>query len=93
MVEIKKYTSNSKKDHYKVVIFLLNDIKIIGTLHLPVGGRLTDYLNQKGLSAKEEKFVPLTDASIYKQKEEKVLYNTSFMSINKEHISFLFPTD
>ena len=93
MVEIKKYSSKRQRDRYKVVLFLSNDIKVIGDLHLPIGGRLTDYLNQGDLTAKGECFLPLTDAHIYKQSEDVLLYQTPFISINKEHISFIFPLD
>ncbi|MGA1869246.1 MAG: hypothetical protein ACMUJM_11965 [bacterium] len=96
MVEIKKYSSKRQKDIYKVTLFLLDDIKIIGNIHIPVGARLTDYLNQGNVATKGESFLPLTEACIYKRSEgseDTLLTHTPFICINKDHISFIFPLD
>lgn len=90
MVEIRKYTVKSKKINLKVAIFT-QDTKIIGTIHIP-GGRLTDFLNDKG-TGEAELFIPITDASIYTKGSDTMLYFTNFLSINKQHITFIFPLE
>lgn len=90
MVEIRKYTVKSKKVNLKVAIFT-QDTKIIGTIHIP-GGRLTDFLNDKG-TGKSELFIPITGASIYTKGSDTMLYFTNFLGINKQHITFIFPLE
>lgn len=92
MVEIKKFSAKAKKDHIKVLIYI-NGIKILGTIHLPIGGRLTDFLNTKGLGAEGEVFIPVTDASIHNLSDEKLLHYTSFLNVNKEKILFILPCE
>lgn len=90
MVEIRKYPIKSKKVNLKVVIFT-SDTKIIGTIHIQ-GGRLTDFLNNRG-TVETELFIPITDASIYAKDSDDMLYFAKFLSINREQITFIFPLD
>jgi len=90
MVEIRKYTIKSKKISLKVALFT-QDTKIIGTIHIP-GGRLTDFLNDKG-TGESELFIPITDASIYAKGSDTMLYFTNFLGINKQQITFIFPLE
>ncbi|MEW5803988.1 MAG: hypothetical protein AB1847_17975 [bacterium] len=90
MVEIRKYTVKSKKVNLKVVVFT-SETKIIGTIHIP-GGRLTDFLNNKGAS-EAEAFIPVTDASIYSKDSDNLLYFAKFLGINKEQIILIFPLE
>lgn len=90
MVEIRKYSVKCKKINLRVVIFT-PEMKISGTLHL-MGGRLTDFLNNKGAS-EAELFIPITDASIYAKDSDTLLYYTKYLGINKQHITFIFPLD
>ena len=90
MVEIRKYTIKSKKVNLKVTIFT-PEMKIIGTIHIP-GGRLTDFLNDKG-AGESELFIPVTNASIYAKDSDTMLYFTKFLGVNKQHITFIFPLE
>lgn len=90
MVEIRKYPIKSNKVNLKVVVFTA-DTKVIGTIHIP-GGRLTDFLNSKGAS-ETELFIPITDASIYPRDSDNLLYYAKFLSINKEQVTLIFPTE
>lgn len=90
MVELKRFSTKTKKDHFKVLIYTTG-YKIHGTIHLPIGGRLTDFLNTKGLGAEGEVFIPVTDASIYDISDQKLIHFTPFLNINKENIVFIFP--
>ncbi len=90
MVEFKKFSTKTKKDHIKVLIYISN-FKILGTIHTPIGGRLTDFLNTKGLGAEGEIFIPITDASIHDISDGKLVHYTSFLNVNKSKIIFIFP--
>ena len=68
-----------------VVIFTENN-RVEGKLHLPAGGRLTDYL-----ALAERKFLPLTDVQIYHLPTNEKLYDVAFANVNKDLVSFIFP--
>lgn len=92
MVEFRKYSAKTKKDSINVIVYV-SGYKILGTVYLPLGGRLTDFLNTKGLGAEGEVFIPVTDASIYSISDDGLIHYTPFLSINKENILFIFPQD
>ncbi len=60
--------------------------RIEGKLHLPPGGRLTDYL-----ALVERKFIPVTDAKVYYMPANDLMYSIAFMSVNKDAIVYIFP--
>jgi len=68
----------------EVVIFMQNS-RVEGQLHLPSGGRLTDYL-----ALAERKFLPVTDARIFGLPDNELRYNVPFLSINKDFILYIF---
>ncbi|MBU2063497.1 MAG: hypothetical protein KKF93_03790 [Candidatus Omnitrophica bacterium] len=68
----------------EVVIFMQNS-RVEGKLHLPSGGRLTDYL-----ALAERKFLPITDAAIFIIPGNELLYSVPFLSINKDFIIYSF---
>lgn len=92
MVEFRKFTTKTKKDNINVLVYV-QDYKILGTVYLPLGGRLTDFLNTKGLGAEGEVFIPVTDASIYSISDGSLIHYTPFLNINKDKILFIFPQD
>ena len=69
----------------EVVIFTQNS-RVEGMLHLPSGGRLTDYL-----ALAERKFIPVTDAKIFLMPGNELLYTVPFLSLNKDFIMYIFP--
>jgi hypothetical protein len=69
----------------EVVIFTHNS-RVEGKLHLPSGGRLTDYL-----ALAERKFIPITDAKIFLMPGNQLLYAVPFLSLNKDFIIYIFP--
>lgn len=71
----------------EVVIFMQTS-RIEGKLHLPSGGRLTDYL-----ALAERKFVPITDASIYILPENRLLCSVPFVNVNKDFVIYIYPKD
>lgn len=79
-----------KKANIRVIIYV-SGFKIFGNIHLPIGGRLTDFLNTKGLGAEGEVFIPVTDVSIHDISDGRLLHYTSFLNVNKDKILFIFP--
>ncbi len=69
----------------EVVIFMQNS-RMEGKLHLPSGGRLTDYL-----ALAERKFLPITEAKIFLMPNNELLYSVPFLSLNKDFIVYIFP--
>ena len=92
MVEFRKFSTKTKKDNINVLVYV-SDYKIFGTVYLPMGGRLTDFLNTKGLGAEGEVFIPVTDASIYNISDDSLIHYTPFLNVNKDKILFIFPQD
>lgn len=90
MVEFKKFSTKTKKDNIRVLIYI-SGFKILGNLHLPIGGRLTDFLNTKGLGAEGEVFIPVTDASIHDISSGQLAHYTPFLNVNKNNILFILP--
>ena len=90
MVEFRKFTTKTKKDIINVLVYV-SGYKILGTVYLPLGGRLTDFLNTKGLGAEGEVFIPITDARIYDITDGSLIHSTPFLNINKDRILFIFP--
>ena len=76
-----------EQSEIEVTIFMQNS-RVEGKLHLPSGGRLTDYM-----ALAERQFVPVTDAKIYIVPTNELLYSVSFLSLNKDFIVFIFPKE
>jgi len=74
-----------EQSEIEVVIFTQNS-RVEGRLHLPSGGRLTDYL-----ALAERKFIPVTEAKIFMVLGNELLYTVPFLSLNKDFIVYIFP--
>ncbi|MCM8813890.1 MAG: hypothetical protein NC924_08165 [Candidatus Omnitrophica bacterium] len=70
----------------ETVVILMANARLEGNLHMPAGGRLTDYL-----ALAERKFIPLTEVKIFSHPGETVLYSVPFANVNKDSILLLFP--
>ncbi|MGA1796450.1 MAG: hypothetical protein ACMUIL_11395 [bacterium] len=92
MVEFKKFAAKAKKDNVNVLMYV-DGYRILGTVYLPLGGRLTDFLNTKGLGAEGEIFIPVTDASIFSLDDGSLIHYTPFLNVNKDKILFIFPQE
>ncbi len=81
----KLFTEVIAKD--KVWTHIQTETHVIhGFVHVRVGDRLSDELN------KEITFLAVTEAEIYSL-EEKILYSTSFIAVNRRHIVWLMPIE
>lgn len=73
------------KEPTEVVIYL-QDARIEGTVYLPIGSRLSDFINDKDIQ-----FIPITDAKVIPLKEKEKSYNVDFMDLNKNYIISIIP--
>jgi len=70
------------KDKKKTeVIIETQQYRIVGTVHLEYKSRLLDMLNMDS-----QHFIAVTTASIYSRDDGKLLYNSNFLGLNKNHI-------
>ena len=74
-----------QKDRHRATIYL-NAYRILGTVHLQVGGRISDFVNW---NLKEGPFIPLTDASVYTVDTGELLFTTDFLAVHRNQINFL----
>jgi predicted YcjX-like family ATPase len=69
-------------------IIYLRSCKIKGTIFLPPGGRLSDFINSP-----VRQFIPVKDASIESITSDKWSYNVKFLNLNKNEIVTIFPKE
>jgi hypothetical protein len=74
-----------QKEQHKATIYL-NAYRILGTVHLQVGGRVSDFVNW---NLKEGPFIPLTDVSVYTVDTGELLFTTEFLAVHRNQVNFL----
>jgi hypothetical protein len=73
------------KDLREAVIYLEGH-RIVGTIHLPPNGRLSDFINFK---VTDGPFIPLTGVQVFAEGAETPLFSTDFLAVHRNHIRFL----
>lgn len=63
--------------------------KIEGEVYVPIDSRFTDYMNAEVRHG----FIPVTNARVYPISEDKLLYKTPFLNVNKNFISMAIPEE
>jgi len=81
----KFFTKLVTKQPVAAVIQLV-DFRISGFIHVRPDERLKNELDQG------EPFLAITEATIY-DRENQLLFTTSFMAINRQHILWIIPQD
>ena len=74
-----------QKEQHQATIYL-NAYRILGTVHLQVGGRVSDFVNW---NVSEGPFIPLTDVSVYTVDSGELLFTTEFLAVHRNQINFL----
>lgn len=74
-----------QKEQHQAVIYLLN-YRVVGTVHLPVGGRFSDFINW---NVNDGPFIPLTEVSVYAADQDDLLFTTDFLAVHRNNITFL----
>jgi hypothetical protein len=79
-----------EKDIIEVIVYFQN-AKIEGEIHIPKGGRITDFIN-----IPTKAFIPITNAvfsSLDKQNNYNCEYRAGFMEVNKSFITIVIPKE
>lgn len=70
----------------KAIVAYTSDYKIRGTVFMPPGGRLSDFIAGVG----QKKFIPVADAVVTDISGNQIC-RTKFLELNKDKIIFLLP--
>jgi hypothetical protein len=74
-----------KKNKLTITIFTENH-KMVGEIHLLPAHRLTDFMNKP-----DQMFLAVTNVDICDLSGKEIVSNVDFLSINKNHITMLYP--
>jgi len=74
-----------QKEQHRATIYL-SAYRILGTVHLQIGGRVSDFVNW---NLKEGPFIPLTDVSVYTVDTGELLFTSEFLAVHRNQINFL----
>ena len=77
----------TKKDTIRVMI-ITKDHRIEGDIHVLEGSRLTDSLNSKN-----KDFYAITNASIHRVEDDRLVASPPFIVIAREGITAIFPVE
>ena len=69
------------------VVAILDNFRIEGTIHLPPGGRISDFFNIPKTS------MVMTKARVFLHRDNQLLYRIGFIVLNRELIKGIFPQD
>ncbi|MBE0476639.1 MAG: hypothetical protein IBX62_06045 [Coriobacteriia bacterium] len=75
----------TEKDKVRVVV-ITEHYRIEGDMHVLAGSRLTDSLNSK-----VKEFLAVTDAKLWNARDGELMYETSYIAINRGAIDAIFP--
>jgi len=79
-------TMKVKKEKVKVSVYL-NNIRIIGYIHIMRKGRLTDQLNADA----SKSFLPITEAEVYTYYPAEKMEYVDLIEVNKAKIQAISP--
>lgn len=83
----KVYTTRITKRPVRVLVQACGQT-FVGTAHVMAENRLMDDLNDL-----DSRFLALTDVRVYDHAVQTLLYTTSFLALNKEHIIAIAPLE
>jgi len=66
-------------------------LMIEGEVHIMEGERFTDFMNAEPRFQTRHDFIPVTNSKVYSLPEDKLLYETSFLNVNKDCIVVASP--
>ena len=65
--------------------------KIEGEIYILEGERFTDFMNAEPRYQTRHDFVPVTNSKVYSLSEDILLYEISFLNVNKDFIGIAYP--
>ena len=73
-----------EQEEIRVTVFIPN-YRVEGIIYMYKGGRLSDFLNTT-----TKAFIPITNATIYSEDDNKALGRPRFMGLNRNSIIMLY---
>jgi len=81
-----------KVDKAKVeAVLYTQQLRIEGEIYILEGERFTDFMNAEPRFQTRYDFIPVTNSRVYSLSEDKLLYETSFLNVNKNFIVVASP--
>jgi hypothetical protein len=72
-------------------VLYTQQLRIEGEVYTPKGARFTDFMNAEPRFQTRYDFIPVTNSKVYSLSEDKLLYETSFLNVNKNFIVIASP--
>jgi len=72
-------------------VLYTQQFRIEGEVYTPKGTRFTDFMNAEQRYQTRHDFIPVTNSKVYSLSEDKLLYETSFLNVNKNFIVVASP--
>ena len=72
-------------------VLYTQQLRIEGEVHILEGERFTDFMNAEPRFRTRHDFMPVTNSKVYSLSEERLLYETSFLNVNKDCIVVASP--
>jgi hypothetical protein len=66
-------------------------LMIEGEVYILEGERFTDFMNAEPRFQTRHDFMPVTNSKVYSLSEDRLLYETPFLNVNKDFIVVAFP--
>jgi len=74
-----------QKQKHQATIYLAA-YRIVGTIYLQVGGRVSDFMNW---NVADGPFIPLTEVTVFSADTGEQLFATDFIAVHRNQINFL----
>ena len=79
-----------EKAKIEAVIYT-QQLRIEGEVYILEGERFTDFMNTESRFQTRYDFIPVTNSKVYSLTEDKLLYETPFLNVNKTFIVVASP--
>jgi hypothetical protein len=73
------------------VVIYTDRFQIVGSIHIPQRGRITDFLNRVAGGEDRALFIPVTDARVFSLMDESLIYQVEYLALNKRHVYLIAP--
>lgn len=85
------HTEKAEREPVRVEI-LTDRFKLLATLHIIPGTRVTDYLT-RSIEGHSAHFLPLTAIKVHNASNDELLYERPFIELNINHILWIHPLE
>jgi hypothetical protein len=72
-------------------VLYTQQLRIEGEVYILEGERFTDFMNAEPRFQTRHDFMPVTNSKVYSLSEDRLLYETSFLNVNKDFVVVASP--